>query len=527
LTVHSIRSPGHGAGHVPVRRVSVAIVGTGFAGLGLAIQLKQAGIHDILLLEKAAAIGGAWRDNVYPGCACDIPSHLYSFSFEPNPDWTRVYAPQAEIRSYLERCADRYDIRRHVELETEVVAGRFDEARGSWQIETSRGERLEATVFIMATGALSRPAIPSIRGLDRFTGHRFHSATWDHAAPLDGARVAVIGTGASAIQFVPRIAPRVAQLDLYQRTPPWIMPREDRAFTATERRRFAASALVRQAHRLAIYGKHELRFFAFSGHPRLLALAQKLAGGHLRKSVADPALRARLTPDYAIGCKRVLISDDYYPALQRDNVAVVTDAIREVTATGVVTADGVERRADAIIFGTGFAVHDYFGRIEITGRGGLRLADAWRDRAEAYLGTVVAGFPNLFTMTGPNTGLGHNSMIFMIESQIRYIVDCLRYQRARGIPWVDIRSDVQRRYNDELQARLGRATWQTGGCQSWYLDHNGVNTALWPGFTVEYAARTRRFDPAAYHLGTPPAATDSDRSSGESDSPAVRRASGA
>jgi cation diffusion facilitator CzcD-associated flavoprotein CzcO len=427
-----------------------------------------------------------------------VPSHLYSFSFEPNPEWSRVYAPQPEIRAYLERCADRYDLRRHLQLDTELTAIERDDDR--WILHTSRGDRLTAELVVMATGGLSKPAIPSLPGIERFAGRRFHSATWDHGAPLDGARVAVVGTGASAIQFVPAIAPRVAQLHLFQRTPPWVLPRMDRAFTDDERRQFATQPLRRWAYRASIYARNELRSLAFGRDQRVLKWAQGIAKRHLARGVADPALQAKLTPDYTMGCKRILISDDYYPALARPNVEVVTDGIREVTATGVVTTDGSLRAVDTIIFGTGFAVHDYLGGIPVIGRGGRTLAEAWRGGAEAYLGTTVPGFPNLFAMTGPNTGLGHNSMVFMIESQAQYIRDCVRFMRRRGIATVEVRDDATRRFNDRLQARLAHTVWQEGGCRSWYLDEHGRNSSLWPGFTVEFWARTRRFDPAPYRL---------------------------
>lgn len=480
-------------------RVRVVIIGSGFAGLGLAFKLREAGVDDFVILERADAIGGTWRDNHYPGCACDVPAHLYSYSFFGNPDWSETYAPQPELRAYTECCAARWQLHRFVRFGAEVTAAELDEAAATWTVHTRDGRRFVGDVVVAAIGGLSRPLVPRLPGLERFAGPTWHSAAWNHDVPLAGKTVAAIGTGASAIQFVPKLAPEVARLHLFQRTPPWILPRRERAFSARERAAFRVVPGLRRLHRAQLYLGHELRALPFTVEPRLLRLLEPVARRHLARQVPDPALRARLTPDYVMGCKRILISNDYYPAVARANVELVTDGIRELTARGVVTTDGRERAVDAIVFGTGFDIHDYLGGLRVIGRGGEELGARWRTSPEAYLGTMAPGFPNLFTMVGPNTGLGHNSIIFMIECQLRLIMSCLRRMRTHALATIEPRADVTRAYNDELQRRLAGTVWMTG-CTSWYQNAAGKNTTLWPGFTLEFAARTRRMRPADYVL---------------------------
>jgi cation diffusion facilitator CzcD-associated flavoprotein CzcO len=484
-------------------RTRVAIIGTGFSGLAMAIQLERSGRPDFLLLERSDSIGGTWRDNHYPGCACDVPAHLYSFSFEPNPDWSSAYAPQAEIRAYIERVAARRDLVRRIRFSAEVIRAELDEARACWALETADGRTFVADVVVSAVGGLSRPAVPRLPGLERFAGRTWHSAQWDHDAPIDGQVVAVVGTGASAIQFVPRIAPRVKRLVLFQRTPPWVLPRRDHDFTPMERRLLRVAPL-RWLYRQRLYWSLEARSVPFTLAPRVLRWAQRVAVRHIHAQVRDPDLARALTPDYTMGCKRILLSNDYYPALARPGVEVVTEPIREVTAGGVITADGAERAVSTIVFGTGFDVHDYLGRMRVIGRGGAELGARWRERAEAHLGATVPGFPNFFTLTGPNTGLGHNSIIFMAECQVRYVLSALRAMERRGACLVEPREDVVRDYNRRLQERLRRTVWSSG-CMSWYINRDGVNTTLWPGSTAEFLLRTWRFDPAA-HVMVPRAA---------------------
>ena len=491
---------GHLKAPLDARRVRVAIVGTGFSGLGLAIRLKQRGIDDFVVLERAEDIGGTWRDNTYPGCACDVPSHLYSFSFAPNPGWTRAYSPWNEIQSYLRQCAERFDITPHIRYGAEVRDAAWDDLDHCWRLTTARGP-LTADVLALGNGPLSEPSLPPIPGIDHFTGTLFHSARWDHNHDLTGERVAVIGTGASAIQFVPQIQPRVGHLTLFQRTPPWIVPRLDHPITDARRALFRALPLAQRIARDAIYWQRELYVLAFVYRPQMIKAAERLALRHLSASVADPLLRAKLTPTYTMGCKRVLLSDDFYPAVCQQNVEVVTDRIREVRAASVVTEDGTERPIDTIILATGFHVTDMPVAARIAGRDGRTLSDAWRDGPRAYLGATVAGFPNLFLLIGPNTGLGHTSMVFMIESQLAYILDALRAMERHHLRAVDVRPQAQDAFNDEIQRRMRGTVWASG-CSSWYLDAGGRNSTLWPGFTWEYRLRTRRFDLASYALTT-------------------------
>ncbi|HET8643028.1 MAG TPA: NAD(P)/FAD-dependent oxidoreductase [Pseudonocardiaceae bacterium] len=466
----------------------VAIVGAGFSGLGMAIQLKKAGRHDFVILEEAGDVGGTWRENTYPGCACDIPSHLYSYSFEPNPGWTRQYPRQQEIWDYLRHCTRKYGLEPHLRFRTRMVTAEFDDTCATWLLTTDGGETVRARALVGAFGPLHHPAIPDLPGLDRFAGATFHSARWDHDYDLAGKRVAVIGTGSSAIQFVPEIAPEVAHLEIFQRTAPWIMPKPDREITGFERRLFRLFPPARRAFRNLIYWRQEVAALGFVVNPRLMRLIERLARRHIERHVRDPALRAAVTPSYVIGCKRILISNDYYRALNRPNVDLTTSPIVEVREHGVVTADGTEHRVDAIIFGTGFRVIDALASKMIVGANGRKLQDAWADGPQAYRGITIAGFPNLFLLVGPNTGLGHNSIVFMIETQIRHVLRCLReLDRGRTI---DVRAGAERDFNHWVQSRLRGTVWQTG-CKSWYLDDEGRNRTLWPGFTFTYWWRTR------------------------------------
>lgn len=488
----------------PATRCKIAIIGTGFSGLGMAIRLKQSGEEDFLLFEKDQGVGGTWRVNNYPGCACDVQSHLYSFSFEPNPNWTRMFARQPEIKSYLEGCWAKYELQERTLLDCEITRMNWDEQEQRWQIEDRHGRHYSAQFVVSGMGGLSTPSIPKLNGLENFTGKLFHSQRWEHDYALAGRRVAVIGTGASAIQFVPQIQPQVARLDLYQRTPPWIMPKPDRAIGARERRRLARFPSLQKAWRGALYGILESRVIGFSISPRLMKFASEIARRHLHKHIQDPALRDKLTPDYVMGCKRVLISNDYYPALTQANVEVISSGIREIRANSIIDANGEERPADAIIFGTGFTPSDPLPRGVIFGRNGVDLLDSWPLGPEAYKGTLTAGFPNLFFLMGPNTGLGHNSMVYMIESQISYVLGALRHLQHNHLPSLDVRPEAQRRFNEGLQDDLGDTVWNAGGCNSWYLHPlSGRNCTVWPGFTWRFRQLTRRFDADAYRFGEP------------------------
>jgi cation diffusion facilitator CzcD-associated flavoprotein CzcO len=476
----------------------VAIVGAGFAGLGAAIKLKQAGIDDLVLLERAGDVGGTWQANRYPGCQCDIPSHLYSFSFAPNPDWSRTYSLQAEIWDYLRRVAREHDVERHIRLHTEVTEARWDAENARWLLRTSTGE-LSAELLVVGVGQLSEPKLPRIEGTERFAGKAMHSADWDTAHSLAGERVALIGTGASAIQIVPRIQPEVAQLTVFQRTPPWVMPHRDRRISGLERLAYRAFPSTQRVARALDYARQEL-LVPFLMHPRLGSLPQRIALHHLHSQVADPALRAKLTPPYRFGCKRILLSDEYFPALGQPNVEVVTDSIRAIGERSILTAAGAELEFDTIIFATGFHVTDMPLGAWLHARDGQSLEEHWRGSPQAYMGTTVAGCPNAFVLVGPNTGLGHNSIVFIIEAQLAYMMDCLRHMESAGAATFEVREEAQRRFNEEIQRHLRGSVWNTGGCASWYIDVNGKNTVIWPGSTWPFRHRLRRFDPTDYEL---------------------------
>lgn len=481
-----------------MQAVDILIIGTGFGGIGAAIRFEQAGFSDLLLLERASALGGTWRDNHYPGAACDVESHLYSFSFEPNAGWSHVFARQGEIRAYMERCVDKYGVRSRIRFDSEVVRAVFDEAAKRWSVTTARGDAYSARVLVSACGGLSNPARPDIPGLAQFRGKVFHSARWQDDYPLDGRRVAVIGTGASAIQIIPEIAPRALRLDVYQRTPPWVIPRQDRPIGAAEKALYARAPALQRLVREGIFWKRELFGIGFFKDPRINKLGQRLATRNIARGVKDAELRKKVLPSYVMGCKRILLSNDYYPALARPNVDLVTEPIAEVRAGSIVTKDGREREIDALVLATGFEAAEQLAPFEVIGRGGRTLDDAWRGGSEAYRGTTVSGFPNAFLIVGPNTGLGHGSMITMIEAQIEYIVGALGHMRERGVASLEVKPEDQRAYNDAIHARLEKTVWATGGCVSWYRTRSGKNTTLWPGFMYEFKKQMRAFDDAAY-----------------------------
>ncbi|MEU5308990.1 NAD(P)/FAD-dependent oxidoreductase [Streptomyces sp. NPDC021562] len=504
--------------------VRVAVIGSGFGGLGAAVRLRREGVTDFVVLERAAGVGGTWRDNSYPGCACDVPSHLYSFSFAPNPDWPRTFSGQEHIRAYLEHVADTFGLRPHLRFGAEVRRMTWDARQLRWDIETAAGA-FSADVVVSATGPLSDPKIPAIPGLDSFEGEVFHSARWNHDYDLRGKRVAMVGTGASAIQIVPAIQPHVARLTLFQRTPPWVMPRVDRAIGAAERGLHRALPFTTRARRGLLWGIRELQVQAFTKHPDELGLVEKLALRNMARAVKDPALRAKLTPDYRIGCKRILLSSTYYPALTRRNVDVVASGLAEVRGSTVVAADGSTAEVDAIVFGTGFHVTDMPIAERVVGVDGRTLAETWKDGMQALRGASAAGFPNWMTIIGPNTGLGNSSMILMIESQLNYLADYLRQLRVLGgRVALDARPGAVAAWNDKVQERMRRTVWNTGGCTSWYLDANGRNTTIWPGTTTEFRRATQRVDLAEYDVIRPPLAGDGagDGAAGEAGEPGAR-----
>jgi cation diffusion facilitator CzcD-associated flavoprotein CzcO len=474
---------------------TVAIIGSGFSGIGLAIRLKQDGVEDFVVLERNEGVGGTWWANTYPGCACDVPSHLYSFSFAPNPDWTRTYSRQPEIREYLRRVVEEHGVMPHIRLDTEVRGARWSDDH--WEIDTSNGP-VTAKVLVSAAGPLVEPKLPDFPGLDRFQGPAFHSARWDHSVSLKGKRVAAIGTGASAIQFVPKIAPDVEQLHVFQRTPPWVMPHSSRPITHVERRLYRLIPALQRLVRGGIYTARELLVLGFVKRPPAMRLLERVSRRHMARSL-PPALIEKATPTYRLGCKRILPSNDWYPALARDNVELVTDRVTAVRERSIVTADGTEREVDAIIFGTGFRVVDMPVGQMVAGRDGRTLADVWNGSPRAHLGSTVPGFPNFFIMLGPNTGLGHSSMVYMLESQLAFVIGALREMRSRGASTVEVRDEVAEKYNADIQARLKGTVWNTG-CQSWYLDAQGRNPTLWPDWTWRFRHVTAHFDPSQYEV---------------------------
>lgn len=491
--------------------VRVAVIGSGFGGLGAAVRLRRQGITDFVVLERADSVGGTWRDNSYPGCACDVPSHLYSFSFAPNPEWPRNFSGQPHIRAYLERVTDTFGLRPHLRFNAEVKSARWNTDELYWEIETAQGP-LTADVVVSATGPLSDPQIPDVPGLDGFEGKVFHSARWDHDYDLRGKRVAMIGTGASAIQIVPAIQPEVGRLTVFQRTPPWVMPRADRAISGVERWLHNKVPATRALRRQLLWGIRELQVSAFTKHPKELGAVQALAKAHMRRAIKDPVLRERLTPDYVIGCKRILLSNSWYPALAQPNVDVVSSGLKEIRGNTLVAADGTETEVDAIIFGTGFHVTDMPIAERVTGARGTTLAEEWKDGMEGLRGTSAAGFPNFLTIIGPNTGLGNSSMILMIEAQLNYLVDYMRQLDVLGGKIaLDARPSAVQAYTTAVQKRMERTVWNTGGCDSWYLDANGRNTTVWPGTTSEFRKVTRRVDLAEYEVLRAPARKETDK----------------
>jgi cation diffusion facilitator CzcD-associated flavoprotein CzcO len=476
----------------------VAIVGAGFGGLGMAIRLKGADRHDFVVLERAADVGGTWWANSYPGCQCDIPSNLYSFSFARKSDWTSAYPMRDQIHDYLRDCAQRFGVLENTRFKTELLDARWDDERQRWSLETSHG-RHSARVLVVASGLLSEPCVPELPGLERFRGTTFHTARWNHDHDLTGERVAVLGTGASAIQVVPSIRERAGRVTVFQRTPPWVIPHLDHPVGPRLRRLYARLPALQLLARGGVWGLHELLVPGMARDPRLLKGHELLARANMRRHVRDPELRRRLTPDYAIGCKRILLSSDWYESLAAPNVDLVTSGITEVREGSVVDGDGEEHETDTIVFATGFTPSDPPIARRLRGREGSTLSETWQGSPQAYLGTTVSGFPNLFLLYGPNTNLGHSSVVYILESQMNYAISALQSMDEHGAATFDLRPEVQDAFNAELQERLRDSVWNSG-CSSWYLDANGRNSIQWPGFTFEYRHRTRRFDAADYRL---------------------------
>jgi cation diffusion facilitator CzcD-associated flavoprotein CzcO len=475
----------------------IAVIGAGFGGLAAAIELKKRGYDDIVVLEKAGDVGGVWRENTYPGAACDVPSPFYSFSFEPNPRWPHRFSRQPAILDYKHGEADKYDVRRHIRFGVEVTAAAFNEAAGTWTVSLSNGDSLVVDVLVSAVGQLSRPSVPDIEGRDAFAGPAFHSATWDHDVDLTGKRVAVVGTGASAIQFIPAIQPDVAQMTVFQRSAPHLMPRPDREFTELHHKVFEAVPATEKAERLTWYGMVELLSIAWVYSPLIARILKARSRRHMRTQAAPKlGLFEQVWPDYPMGCKRVLFSDNYVPALAQPNVDVVTAKISKVTPAGIVTEDGVEHPADVLIWGTGFKVQEFLAPMAITGVGGRDLHEQWKDGARAYYGVSVPHFPNLLVMYGPNTNTGGGSIIYFLEIQAKYAADFVDQLAAAGRP-LAVRAEVEQAYDRQLQAELGDSIWSQ--CASWYRQANGRITANWPRLGIQYRSQAK-FDPKDYEV---------------------------
>lgn len=482
--------------------LDLVVIGAGFGGLCMGRALLRSGRTSFLILEKEMELGGVWRDNRYPGAACDVPSHLYSFSFAPHPDWSHTFATQPEILAYLRDCAGRFGLLPHLRFGQALAHARFDEDLNLWELALQGGTRLHARILVTATGLLGRPQMPRIEGIDSFQGPAFHSAHWDHAADLRGKRVAVVGTGASATQFVPAIAPQVSELLVFQRSPAWLKPRGDRPYPEWRKRLFRTVPGAMALHRALIYAEYESRALAFTRLKAMMRFAvEQPFRRMLARDVPDPALRACLTPDYPIGCKRILLSDDYLATLARPNVSLLSGPIRRILPQGIETADGRLHAVDAIVYGTGFAATEFLAPMRVTGRGGLELNEAWRDGAQAYLGMSVPGFPNFFMLYGPNTNLGHNSIVYMLESQVAHVMRCLEAMRGANAARVEAGAAAHQAFNDGLQRRLAASVWN--GCSSWYLDRHGRNSANWPGFSFGYRRLARHASLAAYQFSSP------------------------
>ena len=480
-----------------VATVDVVVIGAGPAGIATSVALKRAGVGSFVVLEREAKIGGVWRDNTYPGAACDVPSFLYSFSFETNTQWSKVFAPQSEIRDYLEHCVRKYDLQKHIRCGSEVVLLRFDETEARWIVTTATGDTISTAVVITAVGQLNRPSVPNLPGIEEFSGARFHSARWDHGVELKGKSVAVIGAGASAIQVVPHVAQLAARLSVFQRSPPWVMPKPDRPYSATEKQRLARLPLLARLLRAQFYWSYERGHAKVIAGSKLNKAMEETARGIIEKTVKDPALRRIVTPDYPLGCKRILLSNDWYPALVKDNVTVTAQAIERVTPTTIVTRDGAEHPADVIIFCTGFKSTEFLLPIEIVGRDGARLHEVWKDGAEAYRGSTVPGFPNLFMIYGPNTTVP-SSAIFMIECQTNYVLKFVKRILKEKLLF-DVKREPMRQFNETIQRRAQAYAWMSS-CNNWFKTASGKLVNNWPSPTLRFFVLTRFLDASNYQI---------------------------
>jgi cation diffusion facilitator CzcD-associated flavoprotein CzcO len=473
------------------------IVGAGFTGVGAAIKLTEAGVDDFVILERADRVGGTWRDNTYPGAACDVPSLLYSYSFVKNPSWSRAYSPADEICLHIENMVSNSGLKPKIEFGVEVNELVFDEAQGIWTLKTKGRKKFQARTVVMASGPLPDHKWPDIRGLATYEGHKIHSARWDHDYDFTGKRVAVIGTGASAVQIIPELVKQAEFVKVFQRTPGWVLPRLDGATPDAAKTLFAKVPAAQELARQVLFWGHEISATAMVWDTPLTGLVARLGKAHLRRQVKDPWLRRQLTPDFRPGCKRMLISSDYYPALQRDNCKLIDWPIATISPVGIRTSDGIEHHLDCIVFATGYDVHLTGPPYPVTGIGGRSLGEEWATGAQAYKSINANGYPNLFLMTGPNSGPGHNSLLVYVEGQLEYAVRGITTVLNENLRYLDVRQDVQRRYNERIQKRLTKTTWMSG-CSSWYLTADGFNAAMYPGFATQYLRQMRDFRFADY-----------------------------
>ena len=483
-----------------VLKTQIAIIGAGFGGLAMAIRLLLANIHDFIILEKADDVGGTWRENQYPGAACDVQSHMYSLSFAPKTDWSKRYAEAPEIFDYIQDLITGYNLKKYIKFNQEVVTTKYDEQALNWKLDLKDGTQIEAQFIVFASGPLHVAQIPKIKGIEKFKGKVFHSSHWDHDYNLNDKSVASIGTGGSAIQYIPEIAPKVKQLYVLQRTPAWVIPRDERAYNPLDKKLFNRFEWFRKLHRARLYWSNESRVVPIV-KPQIMKYGQKLAEAFIKFQIKDKELAKKLTPDYVMGCKRILISNKYFPTFNRQNVDLVTDGIQELTENSIITKDGKERQIDCLIYGTGFITDPriYLKSFACYGAQGLELKEAWKEGAESYYGVTTKGFPNLFQLLGPNTVLGHNSVIFMIESQINYILQLIQLVNKTKTQAIVVRENVQNQFNDAVQKKMQGTVWQSG-CVSWYQQDGGKNFALWPTYTWKYWLETRKINPSDYQL---------------------------
>jgi cation diffusion facilitator CzcD-associated flavoprotein CzcO len=482
-------------------RPSIAVVGGGFGGVGAAVMLRREGYEDVTVFEKGDRVGGVWRANTYPGAACDIPSHLYEFSFAPN-SWSRRFSPGPEIRAYIEGVARRFGVLERIRTGIEVKSASWDEQRRKWLLQTSAGPH-EADVLVTACGQLSAPKVPPLAGLEDFEGPAFHTAEWRHDVDLAGKRVALIGTGCSAIQVGPAIQPEVAQLDVYQRSPGWTLAKGDFAYTRSLRAAFRRLPVLHRLDRASVYAFQDLAAAAFTRHRWLLPLFRMLGMRQIKAAISDPELRLKVTPSYEFGCKRVMLTDDWYPTLTRDNVELIAEGVDGVTPSGIRDSAGVERPADAIVFATGFASHDFVAPMAITGSDGLVLESAWAEVARAYLGLSVPDFPNMFLLYGPNTNGGSGSVVNTIECGVGHLLAALREMERVGASRIEVSRAAAEDFDRELRTALAGTVWQSG-CHNWYVDENGNDPNNWPWTWTAFRRRTRELAPGAYELARAP-----------------------